>query len=67
MKYKITIVHKLLVVYLTIRSLYFGCIYKRVDVMAVRVWCLLSCCGTVPQQLSKVETCSSKSNIIICI
>ena len=29
-----------LVVYCTIRSLCGGCIYKRFDVMAVRVWCL---------------------------
>ena len=40
MKYKITIVYKLLVVYRTVRSLRGGCIYKSVDVMAVRVWCL---------------------------
>ena len=31
----------MLVVYRTIRSLCGGCMYKRVDVMAVRVWCLL--------------------------
>jgi hypothetical protein len=37
MKYKI-IFHNMLVLYLTIRSLCGGCIYKRVDVMAVRVW-----------------------------
>ena len=36
-----TIFHKLLVVYRTVRSLRGGCIYKRVDVMAVRVWWLL--------------------------
>ena len=42
MKYKITFSHNMLVVYRTIRSLCGGCIYKRVDVMAVRVWCLLS-------------------------
>ena len=30
----------MLVVYRTIRSLRGGCIYKRLDVMAVRVWCL---------------------------
>ena len=47
MKYKIAIFHKLLVVYRTISSLRGGCTYKRVDVTAVRVWCLLSCCGAV--------------------
>jgi hypothetical protein len=34
MKYKI-IIHEILVVYRNIRSLYGGCIYKRVDVMTV--------------------------------
>ena len=37
----------MLLVYRTIRSLCGSCIYKRVDVMAVRVWCILSCCVTV--------------------
>ena len=41
MKYKMTIVHRMLVVYRTTSSLHGGRIYKRVDVMAVRVWCLL--------------------------
>jgi hypothetical protein len=38
MKYKITIFNKLLVVYRTVRSVYFGCvIYRHIDVMAVPV------------------------------
>jgi hypothetical protein len=48
-----TVFRKLLVVYRAVRSLRVGCIYKRVDVMAVRVWCLLSCCGTVAQHHMK--------------
>ena len=40
MKYKITIFHEILVVCRTVSSLRGGCIYKRVDVTAVRVWCL---------------------------
>ena len=31
----------MLVVYRTVNSVRGGCIYKRVDVIAVRVWCLL--------------------------
>ena len=42
MKYKIAIFHKLLVVYRTISSLRGGCTYRRVDVMAVRVWYLMA-------------------------
>ena len=41
MKYKI-IIHEMLVVYCTTVSFRGGCIYKRVDVIAVRVWCQLS-------------------------
>ena len=39
----------MLAVYCVTRSLLSGCIYKRIDVMAVCVWCLLSCCGNTLQ------------------
>ena len=38
--YKITIVHEMLVVHRNASSLRGGCIYKRVDITAVRVLCL---------------------------
>jgi spore maturation protein CgeB len=38
MKYKI-IIHEMLAVYRTTITFRGGCIYRRVDVMAVRVWC----------------------------
>ena len=40
MNYKNNNIHNMLAVYRA-SSLHVGCIYKRVDVMAVRVWCLL--------------------------
>jgi hypothetical protein len=36
----VTVVHRMLVVCRITTSLRGGCIYKRVDVMAARVWCL---------------------------
>ena len=47
MTYKITIFHNMLVVYSTIRSPSGGCIYKRVDVMAVRAWCQNKFCDAL--------------------
>ena len=44
MKYTITVFYDMFVVCRIIRSLCGGSMYKRVDVMAVRVWCLLGCC-----------------------